>query len=206
MKFQIKSCALIVTLGLAILTFIAGSAYANPAPALSPLKEVEGTINALVQVVEAFPGEDKLSQRRAKLREVITPKFDFREMAKRSLGAHWKERSDEERDEFVRLFSDLLAKIYLDRIENVRANMVKVNSESVKEASATVKTMVNYKDDEFPIDYKLLPVDGRWKVYDVLIENIGLVVNYRNEFAGIIRKEQFEGLLKRLREKTAVKS
>lgn len=168
----------------------------------SPREEVQATVDELVTIVEAHPGEENLSQRREKLRAAIEPRFDFEEMAKRSLGMQWRKRTKEEREEFVRVFSDLLASTYLARIENIRSEMVVVDKEKVRYPKALVRTNVTYKGDEFPLDYKLLHRDKTWKVYDVIIENIGLVANYRNEFAGIIRKEQFSGLMERLREKT----
>jgi phospholipid transport system substrate-binding protein len=165
------------------------------------IAEVKDTIDKLVKVVETFPGDDHIKERRDKMREIITPKFDFQEMSKRSLGAHWPEITPEQQKDFVSVFSDLLARTYLARIENIRANTVKIDTESVNYPNAIVKTTVTHKGDTFPIDYKLLNESSKWRVYDVVIENIGLVANYRNEFAGIIRKEQFDGLMKRLREK-----
>lgn len=167
----------------------------------SPLKAIESTVNEVVQTSESLPGDVNIAERREKLRAIIEPRFDFDEMSKRSLGAHWQRIDAEERQEFIRLFSDLLAQTYLGRIESVKPGMVKVESENVDFPRAVVKTTVTSKRDTFPIDYKMLSREGQWRVYDVVIENIGLVANYRNEFAGIIRREQFSGLLKRLREK-----
>jgi phospholipid transport system substrate-binding protein len=79
--------------------------------------------------------------------------------------------------------------------------MVKVESENIESSKAVVKTVVLSKGDTFPIDYKLMLENGQWRVYDVVIENIGLVANYRNEFSGIIRKDKFPGLMERLRKK-----
>jgi phospholipid transport system substrate-binding protein len=101
------------------------------------------------------------------------------------------------------VFSELLARTYLSKIETVKPGMVKVDGENVDSNKAVVKTIVTSKGDNFPIDYKLMFTDGRWQVYDVVIENIGLVANYRNEFAGIIRKDTFAGLMERLRQKIA---
>ncbi len=166
----------------------------------TPFEEVKTTIDLLVDAVGQFPGEENLTARRAKLREIIEPRFDFKEMAKRSLGPHWNKISAQEQSDFVEVFSDLLAKTYLARIEHIRAETVKIESEKISLPTSLVKTMVTHKGDKFPIDYKLVKRES-WKVYDVIIENIGLVANYRNEFAGIIRKEQFAGLMKKLRAK-----
>ncbi|MCB0331985.1 MAG: ABC transporter substrate-binding protein, partial [Bdellovibrionales bacterium] len=176
---------------------------AQAADVTSPKKEMEKTIAQLVDLVEKYPGDDNLSVRHEQMREVIGPKFDFDEMAKRSLGAQWKKITPTERQEFVDLFSELLATTYLGRIENVERNMVTVDEEKLRMPRALVKTTVDYKGDLFPIDYKLINSDKGWRVYDVIIENIGLVANYRSEFAGIIRKNTFTGLLDKLRKKNA---
>lgn len=168
---------------------------------LSPLKQVEHAINDLVTVIETSAASTSVEQRREKLRKVIDPVFDFEEMARRSLGTYWKEISAEEQTEFVRVFSDLLARTYLSKIETLKRGMVHLESERIEAPRALVKTIVEDKGNKFPIDYKLLDQNGHWKVYDVIIENIGLVANYRNEFAGVIRKESFAGLMKKLSEK-----
>lgn len=171
---------------------------------VSPQEQMTQTIEKLVEVVKANRGDEKTRERRQRMREIIAPQFDFDEMSKRSLGAKWKEITEAQRTEYVNLFSELLATTYLKRIENVEDGMVDVKSEKIQLPRALVKTTVNYKGDLFPIDYKLLKQEeAHWRVYDVIIENIGLVANYRNEFAGIIRKNGFDGFLDRLRKKTA---
>jgi len=168
----------------------------------TPVNEVKATIDKLVQAVQQFPGDENLKARRIKLREIITPKFDFNQMARLSLGAYWKDLAAEEQNEFVGTFSDLLAKTYLARIENIRAETVKVDGQNFSNPNqVVVNTTVTHKGDKFPINYRLVKGPEGWKVYDVVIENVGLVVNYRNEFSGIMRKEQFAGLMKRLKEK-----
>lgn len=197
---QIKKYWLILLVAICCFPIHNNQAQANTE--ITPFQEVKTTIDLLVEAVGQFPGNENIQARRAKLRKIIEPRFDFREMAKRSLGTHWTEISPQEQEDFVAVFSDLLATTYLKRIENIQANTVKIESEKLSLPTSLVKTMVTHKGDKFPIDYKLVKRDS-WKVYDVVIENIGLVANYRNEFAGIIRKEQFSGLMKRLRNKAA---
>jgi len=173
------------------------------AAALSPKAEMQGTIDSIIKIVEANPEDTQKTARRSLLRELINPKFNFAEMAKRSLGPKWNEITPEEQRDFTVVFSELLARTYLSKIETVKTGMVKVDAESVEAQKAVVKTTVTHKGDNFPIDYKLMFTDGRWQVYDVVIENIGLVANYRNEFSGIIRKDTFSGLMEKLRQKIA---
>ncbi len=177
----------------------------------SPRQQMDVTISKLVQIVAEYPEDSQTDKRREKLREIIAPKFDFEEMSKRSLGVHWNRISPEEQEDFVDAFSELLARTYRSRIESVRENMVTVDSEKIVGANSTipkalVKTTVTYEGDTFPIDYKMFKNSAGWKVYDVVIENIGLVANYRNEFSGIIRREKFSGLLKKLQKKAGMQS
>jgi phospholipid transport system substrate-binding protein len=179
-----------------------GAIYPAVADESSPKAEIEKTINDIIKTVASTPDASVSPIRRQKLRELINPKFNFAEMSKRSLGPNWNEISPEEQKEFTEVFSELLARTYLSKIETVKPGMVKVESENVEPPKAVVKTTVISKGDTFPIDYKLMQKDGgQWQVYDVVIENIGLVANYRNEFSGIIRKDKFSGLMEKLRAK-----
>jgi phospholipid transport system substrate-binding protein len=186
--------------------FVALIGIAIPTHAQSPTSpkvEMKSTIDGIVSIVEQLPEDSQKAQRRTKLRELINPKFSFAEMSRRSLGSNWTSLTPEQQGEFTEVFSDLLARTYLSKIETVKRGMVTVDSESIELPKAIVKTMVTSKGDRFPIDYKLMFEEGRWQVYDVVIENIGLVANYRNEFAGIMRKDKFTGLMSRLREKAS---
>jgi phospholipid transport system substrate-binding protein len=164
---------------------------------------MENTIDSIISIVEANPAESEKTVRRTKLRELINPRFNFAEMSRRALGTNWNDITPAEQQDFVDIFSTLLARTYLSKIETVKRGMVTVQSENIDMPKAVVKTSVVSKGDTFPIDYKLLFEQGRWQVYDVVIENIGLVANYRNEFSGIIRKDKFSGLMTKLREKSA---
>lgn len=176
----------------------------EPANTSSPLQEVKNTLNEVIHAVQSNEGDAAKEARRKKIREILTPRFDFQEMAKRSLGAAWKDRTEEERTEFIKVFSELLARTYVSRVETVKPGMVQFKSESVEFPDAIVKTSVKDDTNSFPIDYRL-KFKEKWQVYDVAVENISLVANYRNEFAGIIRREDFSGLMKMLNEKVEKK-
>ena len=185
---------------------VSGAATAptgNPATASSALAAVKATIDDVVRIAELHRGAEAQKVRRSLLREAINPRFDFNEMAKRSLGAQWAQISESEQKEFTEVFSELLARTYLSKVETVKPGMVSVDTERLDFPRSSVKTSVKHEGDTFPIEYRLMNVNGEWKVYDVIVENIGLVANYRNEFAGIIRKETFAGLLKKLHDKIA---
>lgn len=190
---------LIATAGLILSATAPAKAQTTPSPKL----EMQKTIDDIIRVAAQYPDDAQKTTRRQKLRELINPKFNFTEMSRRSLGANWNEITPAEQKDFTTVFSELLARTYLSKIETVKPGMVKIDSESVNPPKASVKTTVISKGDNFPIEYKMSFEDGRWQVYDVVIENIGLIGNYRNEFSGIIRKEKFEGLMTRLRQKVA---
>ena len=167
----------------------------------SPMAAVQKTIDEVLIVALSLKGDENKTKRREQLRAIIAPRFDFSEMAKRSLGASWLKMSTTQQDEFVTVFSSLLGRTYLERVETIEEKMVTIDSENVSLPKALVKTSVHRKGDVFPLDYRLHFQGNEWKVYDVIIENIGLVSNYRNEFSGIIRKDGIDGLITKLKEK-----
>ncbi|MBI4490204.1 MAG: ABC transporter substrate-binding protein [Deltaproteobacteria bacterium] len=146
--------------------------------------------------------EARREERLAQLRRVIYPRFDFAEMAKRSLGPHWQRRTPEERQEFVKIFTDLLEQSYVDTIESYNGEKVVYTNEVQEKDYAEVDTkVVARKGEEFSVNYKLHLVNGGWKVYDVVIEKISLVNNYRSQFNRTITTASYEELVRRMKEK-----
>lgn len=204
--------ALILMIALAVTESVAQSSVAqssavqsSPKNATDPGALVQQTVEAVREAVQQESGTLTPEQLDEKLREIIEPVFDFDEMSRRSLGANWKKGKPEQQQEFVKLFSDLLAKNYLKKIrENVADSTLSLVGEK-KDAQgkrALVRTVVKYDGEEAAIDYRLRNKGQTWRIYDVVVENIGLVSNYRSEFGGILAKEDFEGLLQKLREKS----
>jgi phospholipid transport system substrate-binding protein len=138
-----------------------------------------------------------------KLMQVIKPAFDFREIARRSLGANWRRAKESEQEEFTELFSQLLAKNYLKQIrDNAKDSEFQITSSSGEGIRSLIQTQVKTPKENVKIDYRLYQRKGSgWKVYDVVIENIGLVSNYRSEFAGIVNREGMPGLIAQLKTK-----
>jgi phospholipid transport system substrate-binding protein len=173
-----------------------------------PKELISNTVDGIVRIVAEYPDKSQTILRREKLTTLIEPHFDFKEMSKRSLGSHWNNITEAQQSEFVEIFSDLLSRTYLSYLETVKPGMVKVLSEEIKPSTTTgsfavavVKTDVKHKGEVFPIHYKLVERSAGWKVYDIVIENIGLVSNYRSEFAGVLRKSGFDGLIEKLKAK-----
>ncbi len=177
------------------------------AETLTPEQIVSKAVDEIRKTVAEKKGsipDEKLDE---ELRGIMAPVFDFREMSRRCLGINWKKGTPEERKEFVDLFSEMLAGNYLKQIrDNVQESTIKMLGESIRENKAIVRTSVSHEGTEASIDYRMRNKKGDWKVYDVIIENIGLVTNYRSEFTGIVRKEGFSGLLARLKEKIKKKA
>lgn len=168
-----------------------------------PKAQIEATMNKIIEEVEANPGDAKEEIREKNLRVIIDKRFNFEEMAKRSLGKNWRKANASQQKVFVETFSELLINTYIGRLEEAKKGMVNILDEKIREPKALIKTTVKVKEDVFPIDYKLLKNGSSWEVYDVIIENVGLISNYRSEFSGIVRKEGIEGLLDKLKTKVA---
>jgi phospholipid transport system substrate-binding protein len=164
-----------------------------------PTDQTRETADKVLGILQSGTNRD---QRRQQLRDTIYPRFDFSEMAKRSLGQHWSRRSPQEQQEFVKLFIPLLESSYVDKIESYNGEKVLYTREQVDGDNAEVFTKVlTKKGEEFSINYKLHRVGNEWKVYDVVIEDISLVNNYRSQFNRILANASFDELMKKLQQK-----
>lgn len=175
-----------------------------PARAGGPTDELRAAIEKVQMILNdsQLKAAGKKGERLDKLRQVVQPKFDFTEMAKRSLGANWQRRNAEEQREFVRAFTELLENAYADSIDSFDGEKVIFTNEKQDKEYAEVNTkIVTKKGEEFPVNYKLHQASGSWKVYDVVIENISLVNNYRSQFNRVIAKSSYEELLRTMKEK-----
>ncbi len=173
--------------------------FAGPAT-----EQVKATVDQVLKILTdpTLKGEQKTQERRAKLRQVVLQRFGFNEMSKRALGRYWTERTPQEREEFVRLFTDLLERAYVDRIEGYTGEKVLYQEESVDGNYSEVRSkIVTKKNQEVAIIYRLLKNDSNWEVYDIIIEGVSLVNNYRTQFSKIIRTSSYEELVKKMQAK-----
>ena len=187
-----------VLLGALFMLLVASSASAGPAT--DQLRV--GTDRVLKTLADpALQGSDRAAERQKALREITDPMFDWAEMARRALGRHWQTRTDAERQEFVPLFRNLLARTYATRIERYDGEQITYTGESIEGDQATVRTKIMDRTNrELPIDYRMVRgPDGRWLIYDVLIEGVSLVANYRPQFDQIIRTASYERLVEKLK-------
>jgi phospholipid transport system substrate-binding protein len=172
----------------------------------APGDQVRQTVDKLLAILAdpQLRGAGKENERREELRKVLYARFDFTEMAKRALGPHWQRRSPEEQKEFVGLFTSLLEGAYLDKIESYNGEQVQYLTETVENDYAEVDTkIVDNHGQPFSVNYRLRNGGGDWKVYDVGIENVSLVNNYRSQFTRVLAKSSFEELLKTMKEKVS---
>jgi phospholipid transport system substrate-binding protein len=166
--------------------------------------QIRETADAVIDILnnkELKKPENK-QLRRKKIRKIINERFDFEEMARRSLGLAWNKRTPEEKKEFVSLFSDLIENTYIRKIERYEHEKVLYTGERIEGQYALVKTsVVTEKEVEIPVEYRIFKRGDKWEVYDIIIEGVSLVNNYRTQFNSIIKSDSYGGLVKRLRDK-----
>jgi phospholipid transport system substrate-binding protein len=169
---------------------------ASPLPPLELVKSSMTRVLTLTQSRAAGPA----SAQRRELRVVAAELFDFNEMSRRMLGAHWKEGTPEEQAEFVRLFMDLLERSYLTALGHYPLATISFEGELVNGPYALVSSRIAVgRRGESSLEYRLLETDGRWAVYDVVVDGVSLVLSYRSQFNSILRTSRFAQLLDRLR-------
>ena len=197
-----KKIEIVAAVGLLYLFF--SMLLPAPSRAGGPTDQLRGTVDKVLTIVRSSHPTSKaqMEAQRAQLVEVIYPRFDFTEMAKRSLGRHWAGRTPEEQREFVTIFAAMLGRSYADNIESYTSQNVLYTRESEDQNYAQVDTkIVTENRPPLSINYKLQSVDKVWKVYDLVIEDISVVNNYRSQFNRVIARSSFEELVRVMKEK-----
>lgn len=170
----------------------------------APTEQLRPALEELVQVLEdqALKPDSRAKEREARARAAVIDLVDFPEMARRTLGPHWRSLGESERDEFVRLFRALLEHTYLPKIALYRGERVRFVGESVDGDLAAVQAVVVTRDrKEVPVLYRLRQREQRWLVYDIAVEGISLVNNYRSQFTQIMQRGSYQELAKRIRQR-----
>ncbi len=181
-----------------------GLLTAAPATAGVPSDQLRGAVDRVLKTLDdpSLRGEGKLMDRRAAVRKIANEIFDFSEIAKRSLARHWQPLSDAQRTEFVGLFADLLERSYISKIETYGGEKIQYTGERVDGDLSTVSTRIITKNGtEVPVDYRMIKRGDHWLVYDVSIEGVSLVSNYRTQFNKIIQTSSYNELVSKLRNK-----
>lgn len=184
-----KRIALLLFLGL----FLAAQAIAGPT------EDVKKTVDEVVRIVADKDMKKNDQKRRQLLKKTISQIFDYTEMAQRSLGKHWKDRTPAEKKQFSELFATLLENSYAGKIESYNNEKIVYIKENIDGDHAEVRSkVVTTKRDEFTLDYRLINKNGKWTVYDVVIEGVSLVSNYRSQFNRIITANGYPELVRKL--------
>ncbi|BDV43966.1 organic solvent tolerance ABC transporter substrate-binding protein [Geotalea uraniireducens] len=185
-----------------LLTFAASvPAYAQP----TPTETVKKTVDEVVRIVSdkelKKPQNEK--KRRDSLKKAIGAIFDYTQMSERSMARHWRDLSPAQKKDFVGLFETLLENSYAGKIESYNQEKILYQKEIIDGQYAEVRSkVVTPKRDQYSLDYRLINEGGQWKVYDVVIEGVSLVSNYRTQFNRIITDQGYNELVKKLRTKS----
>jgi len=192
------SVRMLMVAAMAVVLTTGGTAWAG-----APTDQLRGRVDRVLRVLEdpQLKPETRAVERRASIRAIVAEIFDFRELSQRALGPHWQGRTPNERDEFSQLFADLLERAYIDKIELYSgAERIQYTGEMLDgDQVATVRTrIVTKQGTEIPVDYRMRRIGDRWLVYDVAIEGVSLVANYRAQFNRIIQRSSYKGLVEQL--------
>jgi phospholipid transport system substrate-binding protein len=169
-----------------------------------PTEQLRGSIDLVLKIVTdpELKKEARTAERRRRIRAVVNQIFDFTEISQRSLGRHWQARTPAEREQFVALFGDLLENAYITKIESYSGEKIQYPGDVIDGDLALVKTrIVTKQETEIPVDYRMFLSGGRWAVYDVSIEGISLIGNYRTQFNAVIQRSGYPDLVAKLKAK-----
>jgi len=198
-----RCMACLCSLGVVAALFFAGfpveTAYAGPAT-----DAMKGTIDEVLRILrdKELKQPAKADERRQMLEKVVGDRFDYQEMSRRALGAPWNTLADKDKQEFVGLFKSLLVSSYADKIETYSGEGVQYINERTEKDYAEVRTKVQTGKSDIPLDYRLLNKSGDWRVYDVVVDGVSLVNNYRGQFTKILRSSGYPELVEQLRKKS----
>jgi phospholipid transport system substrate-binding protein len=198
-KSMLQSIILLVVLLLTVSVFTIATGGAASATE-KPMDQLQVAVDDILKILQSaeLKGPEKKDERHQLVLNIVADMFDFREMARSSLGQSWNTLTPEEKDTFVGLFTTLVEQRYIGKIDSYNNQKVVYKKQLVKGDKAMVYTAIIDKDLEIPIVYRLEKNKGKWLINDLKIENVSLIVNYRRDFDSIIRKEQFAGLVEKI--------
>lgn len=190
--------------GMACLLLLLGGVVVQPAVAGGATEAMKNTIDEVLTIIrdKELKQPEKVEERRQRLEQVVGNRFDYQEMSRRAMGAPWNTLSDKDKQEFVALFRTLLTNSYADKIETYSGEGVQFINERTENDYAEVRTKVLTGKVEIPLDYRLLNKGAEWRVYDVVVDGVSLVNNYRGQFSKILRSSTYADLVDQLRKKS----
>jgi phospholipid transport system substrate-binding protein len=168
----------------------------------APTDQLRGGVDRVFKILRdpAMAGDANVTQRRAAILTAAGTIFDFGEMAKRSLGQHWTERTPAERSQFTALFTELMQHSYINKVDQHGGAKMVYRGETIEGDHAAVKTTIPLSNgSEMPLEYRMHTADARWQVYDLSIDGISLISNYRSQFNKVIRTTSYDTLVTKLK-------
>ncbi len=187
-----------------LLTAVVMSLSAAPGYAGPPTEAMKTTIDEVLRIIHEkdLKQPARSEDRRKQLEKTVGARFDYQEMSRRALGAPWNTLTDQQKDDFVSLFQTLLTNSYADKIETYSGEGVQYLTERMEKEYAEVRTKVLSGKTEIPLDYRLVNKSDDWRVYDVVVDGVSLVNNYRGQFSKILRASSYSDLVEQLRKKS----
>jgi phospholipid transport system substrate-binding protein len=185
-----------------LVLFLAGAEM--PAVAGEPTDQLKQAIDKVLAVVTnpALKGPEHRAQRRKLIREAANDRFDWAAMARSAMGIYWRERTPAQKKDFTRLFSDLIESAYIGKIEGYSGEKIRYLGDSTGNRYGTVKTLIiGNTGTEIPVTYWVKKKNGKWLIYDISIESVSLVYNYRSQISDILSRSSYDKLIKILKER-----
>jgi len=179
---------------------------AQASSVIGPRDAVESAVDRFMNLQNSRSDNAPLTaERLGQIREIVRDMFDFDEISRRALARHWQTLQREEQAEFVTLFRDLLERAYLAQVETVGNEKIVFLGESSEGGGAAIvrSKVVTRQGGQIPLDYRLHLLDGRWRIYDVVVQGISFIASYRTQFDRVIRAESYGALRERLQKKAA---
>lgn len=188
-----------------LLLVFSGFAISIAASSTTPTEELRPTLDGIMAIITdpAYEGLENKEKRRNTIMEIASKGFDFTMMSKMVLGKNWKKIDSKQREHFQELFTKLLENAYIGKLEDYTGQVTKYEGERIKGTKAEVRTLMMNNGVTLPVNYIMVNSDFGWRVYDIKIEGVRLLRNYKAQFKSIVRKEKFDGLIKVLEEKNA---
>lgn len=168
----------------------------------TPLTQMEEMVNRIIDIMGEGDVEKEWEQKKQKIIPLIDKRLNPEQIAQRALGRHWRDITAEQREEFTSLFLQLLKDTYINRLQDCSCeHEARFYEQKTRGDRAIVYSMLKKDEQEIPIDYRLIRIDGKWKVYDIVVEGVSLISNYRKQFDQIMNRQGYSELIKRLRDK-----
>jgi phospholipid transport system substrate-binding protein len=174
----------------------------------APTEKIKETTEKIIGIVSdpALKGPEMKTERKRLIRQVIDERFNWEEMARRTLARHWRQRTEEEKKEFVNLYGKLLERTYLDKVEGYSGEKVVYGGDQIDGDYASVLVKIfTQQQTEIPTEYRVKRKGEDWLVYDISIEGVSLINNYRSQFNSILVRSSFNDLIKKLKQKVEPK-